>query len=141
MKPECEEIIKGTDKRFVGKISPIKTMIIDCSTCLSDPDDCKWVDELTKISEYKMCTHDNHFNLWMPRKRDYFCKGCSEFGTLGCYQNTNENDFAWIKCCKHAEPCSRNYLVYPENQLFIKRLDDWKVVRCDKEGNKIKWED
>ena len=138
-KPVCEEIIPGTDDRFRGDKSPIKTMKIDCSTCNSSEHFCKDEEFNEDLSEYAFCIKTNYF-FWYPKKTIYFCKGCRMYGSIGGYQNTNEFDFPYIKCCKHSEPCWRNHLDDPKSQVFITRKDDWNVVRCDREGNEIPWE-
>lgn len=139
MKPECEEIIPGTDKRFCGNIMKIKTMKIDCNTCILNSDDCKEDEFNEDMSEYDFCTRNNQYSLWYPRFRSYFCKGCYNFGSIGGYHNTNEYDYPYEKCCGHSGPCDRNYLYYTEDQIYVTRKDDWKVVRCTKEGKEISW--
>jgi hypothetical protein len=139
MKPEVEEIMgKGTDKRLKGNISKVKYLPITCETCIGDMKECKKEKFNDDMSEYEWCVKTNRCG-WSPayRYRPFFCKDCSGYGELGAYHNTNDEDFPSVKCCRHSEPCFNNHLQYPKNKVYYKRLNSWKIIRCDKDGNEM----
>jgi len=139
MKPKVEEIMgKGTDERLKGNISKIKHLPITCETCVGNMKECKEFMFNDKMSEYEWCLKTKRGG-WDPAHKyePFFCKGCTGYGHLGAYHNTNDKDFPSAKCCRHSEPCYRNHLQYPESKIYYIRLDDWSIIRCNEKGDNI----